>query len=681
MMNRVKAAGESVTQRELQSRATATSLSSRVCRAVCMGAALYAIFGGSITLAGWTLDVQRLTDWNNDGISMFPNTAICAVLGGIGLLLLLGQRGSSWRPIFVSALGAFVALVGGLTLLQHITDWDLGIDTLLLSRPWGQRASAAPMRMGPPASTSFLLLGVALYLAARGPVARRFASELALLIMAISLLSLIGYWFGADQLFLVARVTGIALQTSTMIAALTVGLMTAVPEYGLVAALRRDDAGGTVLRRLIVPIVVLPLVLGWLRILGQEAELYDTAFGTAIRSLIEIIVLLGLLWWTANGISKHAQAARLAEEANREADRRKDEFLATLAHELRNPLAPIGNALQLMQHAEGDPIMLQHARDTMQRQFAQMVRLVDDLLDVSRITRDKLELRKEQVELQSIIHQAVETARPLAERAGHELCVDLPPPPSWIYADPVRLSQVFNNLLNNACKFTESAGLISVSAEQQGGDALVTVKDTGIGISAENLRSIFEMFEQIDNSLERTRGGLGIGLTLVKRLVELHGGRIDASSQGLGRGSEFVVRLPAIVTRVSSAPSPSPGNSPSGARRILVTDDNRDAANSLAMLLKLGGHEVATAYDGIEAVEKAESYKPEVILLDIGLPGMNGYEVCRSIRQEPWGQGIRIVAVTGWGQEHDRRNTRDAGFDHHLVKPVTAIALSEALAS
>jgi CheY-like chemotaxis protein len=261
--------------------------------------------------------------------------------------------------------------------------------------------------------------------------------------------------------------------------------------------------------------------------------------------------------------------------------------------------------------------------------------------------------------------------------------VVLPSTPVWVDADPVRLSQVFNNLLNNACKFTESPGVVSITAEVAGGDAVVVVKDTGIGISSENLGSIFEMFEQIDKRLERTRGGLGIGLTLVRRLVELHGGAITAESEGVGRGSQFVVKLPVVQPATNVSPATSqPGKvaaAGAGARRILVTDDNRDAANSLAMLLKLGGHQVATAYDGIEAVQKAQEYKPEVILLDIGLPGMNGYEVCRSIREKPWGKDIRIVAVTGWGQEQDRRNTRDAGFDHHLVKPVTVSALSEVL--
>ncbi len=319
----------------------------------------------------------------------------------------------------------------------------------------------------------------------------------------------------------------------------------------------------------------------------------------------------------------------------------------------------------------------------MARQFGQMVRLVDDLLDVSRITRDKLELRVERVELASVIHQAVETCRSMAKGLGHELRVVLPERAIWVNADAVRLGQVFSNLLNNACKFTERGGTIVISAKRQGDEVAVSVKDTGIGILPDKLESIFEMFEQADKTLERTSSGLGIGLTLVKRLVELHGGRILASSGGPGRGSEFIVLLPLAADDANTAVA-KPKLGPSLAarpQRILVVDDNRDSAISMAKLLKLKGHEVETAYNGVEAVEKAEALRPGVMLLDLGMPGMNGYEVCQTIRQKPWGNAIRIVALTGWGQEQDRRNTREAGFDGHLVKPVDPTVLDDVLVS
>jgi signal transduction histidine kinase len=589
-----------------------------------------------------------------------------------------------------------VAVVGGLTLLQHLAGVDFGIDTLLFNRPWGQRASTAPMRMGPPASVSFVVLGVSLLLVTFGSQPRRVGSVLAMLVVSIASLSLIGYWFGADQLFGVARYSGIAWQTSTVLAALGIGLMAAIPEHGIVADLSRDDAGGTVLRRLIVPIIGIPLLLGWLRIIGQDAGLYDMAFGTAVRTLAEIVLLMGLLWWTARGISQLALAARQAERALREseqryrviaeaakdADRRKDEFLATLAHELRNPLAPIGNALEIMKHPREDRAVLEQARDTMERQFGQMVRLVDDLLDVGRITRDKLELRRQRVELTTVIHQAVETCRSLATGLRHELRTSLPKEPIWVHADPVRLAQVFSNLLNNACKFTESGGTISIVAQRQDDEASVTVSDTGIGIDSKNIENIFEMFEQVDKTLERKSGGLGIGLTLVKRLVELHGGRISARSEGPGRGSQFEVRLPVAAESKRIAPaSPKAAARSTTPRRVLVTDDNKDSARTLAMLLQLSGHEVETAFNGVQAIERAESWQPDVILLDLGMPGMNGYDVCRSIRQKPWGKSIRIVALTGWGQEQDRNNSREAGFDEHVVKPVDVANLGSILAA
>lgn len=655
--------------------------SSRACRAVSVAAGVYAIAGGIVSLTGWALNLPRLTHWINDGIAMFPNAAICAVVGGLALVgLALGLE--SRAGIFVvRALAMCMALVGVLTLLEHIADVNLGIDTLIFNKPWGQRASTAPMRMGPPASASFTLLGWAIWLATSSSQWRRFGSALALLVMSITLLSLTGYSFGADQLFGIARLTGIAFQTSTILAALSVGLMTSIPEHGFVAVLRRDDAGGAVLRRLTVAIIVVPLVLGWLRLVGQQAGFYDLAFGTAVRTVVEIILLFGLLWWTANGISKQSQGRRAAEQAARQADRRKDEFLATLAHELRNPLAAIGNAMQLLRHADHDPAVTRQAQDTLQRQFSKMVRLVDDLLDIGRITRDKLELRKARTELKPVILQAIETTRALPEGAGHDLQVALPTEPIWLDADPVRLSQVFSNLLTNACKFSDAGGTVSITAARQGDVAVVTVKDSGIGIEPDKRESIFQMFEQVDQSLERTHSGLGIGLTLVKRLVELHGGSIAAHSEGLGRGSQFVVRLPLLVEQPSPTTAPCGAcAAPSASKRILVTDDNRDAANSLAMLLKISGHQVDTAYDGAEAIRKAEANHPDVILLDLGMPGKNGYEVCRSIRQVPWGKDIRIVALTGWGQEQDRRKTRDAGFDHHLVKPVSPDALKEALA-
>jgi two-component system, chemotaxis family, CheB/CheR fusion protein len=332
----------------------------------------------------------------------------------------------------------------------------------------------------------------------------------------------------------------------------------------------------------------------------------------------------------------------------KEADLRKNEFLAMLAHELRNPLAPLLNMLEIMKRGDGNGQVIEQVRSTLERQLGQMVRLVDDLLDVNRITRGKLELRKERVELAPVIYQSVEACRPLVERAKHELHVSLPTEPVYLHADPVRLAQVFGNLLTNACKYTDPGGRIWLTAERQGSEVVVNVKDTGLGIPPDKLASIFEMFTQVDRSLERSQGGLGIGLTLVKRLVEMHRGSVEAYSEGQGLGSELVVRMPALMEKPkANTPKPTAEQAPTTAHRILIVDDNRDAATPLAVLLKITGNETQTAHDGLAAVEVATAFRPDVVLLDIGLPKLSGHDVCRRIREQSWGKNMVLVALTG----------------------------------
>jgi signal transduction histidine kinase/CheY-like chemotaxis protein len=367
----------------------------------------------------------------------------------------------------------------------------------------------------------------------------------------------------------------------------------------------------------------------------------------------------------------------------READRKKNEFLATLAHELRNPLAPLRNSLELLRRAGTNAAVIEQARGIMIRQLDHLVRLVDDLLDVTRISRGKIQLRKERVELAAVVRSALESVQPLIEARAHELTVTLPPEAIHLDADPTRLAQVVANLLNNAAKYTEKGGHIWVSAARQGDEAVVSVRDTGIGIAAEHLPRLFEMFSQAAPALERSQGGLGIGLSLVRGLVELHGGKVEARSGGIGLGSEFVVRLPIMASppRLDLVP-PVHGGAPSSSRkwRILVVDDNHDTADSKAEVLSLMGHEARTAYDGLEAVQTAADFRPDVVLLDIGLPKMNGYDAARHIRQQSWGKGMILIAVTGWGQEEDRRRALEAGFDHHLTKPVDSVAIEKLLA-
>ncbi len=385
--------------------------------------------------------------------------------------------------------------------------------------------------------------------------------------------------------------------------------------------------------------------------------------------------------WVAVIIDIHER--KLFEESLRHADRRKNEFLAMLAHELRNPLAPIRNAVHILKSKGPPDAEWVWSRDVIDRQVQQMTRLVDDLLDVSRISRNRLELRRQRVELAAVVDVALETSRPLLEASGHALTVTLPPEPIWLDADPVRLAQVFSNLLNNAAKYTAAGGHLHLAAEHPGSDVVVAVKDNGIGIAAEILPHIFEMFSQATPALDRSQGGLGIGLSLVKGLVELHGGSIVAHSDGLGEGSEFVVRLPvAVLTPVPEPAQPGEEGAPPGAAkcRLLIVDDLKDSADSLAMMLRLTGHEVQTAYDGEQAIEAAGVFRPDVVLLDIEMPKLNGYDACRRIREQPWGQTMYLVALTGWGQEEDRRRTEEAGFHHHVVKPVDPAALMKLLA-
>ncbi len=385
------------------------------------------------------------------------------------------------------------------------------------------------------------------------------------------------------------------------------------------------------------------------------------------------------------GISQDLTSQKQVEEALRAADRRKDNFLATLAHELRNPLAPIRNALELMKLAGADQKAIEEARCLMERQVRHMVRLIDDLLDVSRITRDKLELRKERIDLAAAVQAALEVTQARIDSKALELVVKLPPEPIEFDADLTRLTQIFTNLLDNAAKYSEPGGRIWLTADRQGNDLLLKVRDEGIGIAAEHLPSLFQMFSQVAPALERSQGGLGIGLALVKGLVELHGGQVEAHSQGIGKGSEFLVRLPILIESQTphrvvemNAVSIAPFKSPS--HRILVVDDMRESAGTLSQLLRLMGHEIRMAYDGQEAIEVAEHFLPELILMDIGMPRINGYDAAQLIRQHPWGRDIFLVALTGWGQEEDKQRSLEAGFDRHLTKPIDLHILSSLIA-
>jgi len=375
-------------------------------------------------------------------------------------------------------------------------------------------------------------------------------------------------------------------------------------------------------------------------------------------------------------------ALKRVQEELHEADRRKDEFLAVLAHELRNPLAPIRSSLHILRLSGRNDPTAEQVSEMMARQVNHMVRLVDDLLEVSRITRGKIDLRREPLDLTDVVRSALEISRPLIDEASHRLLIDLPREPFPLEGDAVRLAQVFANLLNNAAKYTDPGGQIRLAVRREGEEAVITVQDSGIGIPAAMLPRVFDMFTQVEHHTARNRGGLGIGLMLVKRLVEMHAGTITAHSAGLGQGSEFVVRLPlSAVRRTEGRPRKEARIGTNAAQRVLVVDDNRDAADSLGLLLKVLGNKVEVVHNGEDALAVLRSFQPTVCLLDIGMPGMDGHEVARQIRRQPGFRNVTLIALTGWGQEDDRRLSESAGFDYHLTKPADIDALQVLLGS
>jgi PAS domain S-box-containing protein len=652
--------------------------------------------------------------------------------------------------------------------------------------------------MGPPAATCLILLGASLLLFDfRTRSGRAPYQIVALLATAVPAISLLGYLYHVRQLYGVAALTGIALQTASSFLLLGMSVLLARPDAGFMRVLAGRDSGALLTRRLLPWAFFLPITITTVRVLGEQAGLYDPEFGRALLAFAFMIAFASLIWWTGRVVRRQEDTAessrteiqdRLVQSLEtmndgfiacdsgwritymnasaeiitslvrdrvlgrdfweafpdavgteverhyrramqervpvqfetfyepygrffenevlptadgglaiyrrditdrqraldvlQDADRRKNRFLATLAHELRNPLAPVRNAVQLLRLKKNPEPDAAWAHAVIDRQVDHLTRLIEDLMDVSRISYGKLELRKERVSLAEVIAAAIESSRPSIESLRHRLVVQLPDQPLSLNADSIRLAQVFMNLLTNAAKYTPPGGTITLAAAREGSDVVVRVCDTGAGLPAEQLPHLFEMFFQSGDVLKRTQGGLGIGLALVRHLVELHGGTVTATSEGKNLGSEFRVRLPLALD-----PAPEPARPPaSGARpslqgrRVLVVDDNRDATTSMVRLLEITGAETRNAYDGQQALALIAREEFEIALLDIGLPKVSGHDLAREIRKQEWGKKAVLVALTGWGQNDDRERSKEAGFDHHLVKPVSPEALLSLLA-
>ncbi len=839
----------------------------------------YALIAGVLTLIGWFGHVPPLTDWVNSGISMFANTAVAAVCAGAALIL--AARSSRWTHGLSSGLGIVVLAIGGATLFQHISGINLGIDEILIRDPWGIKAAAAPGRIGPPASTCFTVIGIALLLLRAGPRVQRAAPIMGMLVGAISMLSLIGYLFGAQPLFSLADWTGIAFQTASILFALGLALVASVPLREPAWTFSQNTAAGVLARRSLPLIIALCLALGWLRVRAQNTGLVDTAMGTAMLVLTQVILFSLLLWWCVRAVASREHKHKLAEDALRESERRatadleattrlyelggqcadskvafeqclisileagiaitradkgniqllepesetlkiamhhgfdepfleffasvgsdeaaacgtamqsferivvedvarsdiffgqpslnvlleagvhavqstplvssagkilgmisthfsaphrpsqrelrfidllarhaadfierkqaekrlteqtrlllqteqelrttaeesnrlKDEFLAIMSHELRNPLNVILGYSELL--ARSDEIaqseQLYRMVEAIKRNAVAQSKLIRDLLDLSRLRSGKLLLNKGTVSLMTVVDDAIETVRSDAEIKGLAIEVAASDDALFVEGDPLRLGQIIWNLLNNSIKFTPAGGKITVRLAKQDQDAMLSVEDTGQGIEPSFLPHAFEMFRQSHSVTTRAQSGMGIGLAVVQQLVELHDGSVEARSEGPGKGSTFTIKL-----RLKSEPkaqvAPAQDVAPTlDQLAVLVVDDSQDTTEMLCQMLKFSGATVTAVSSGEDALRILAANKFDVVLSDISLPGMDGFEFLRKLRQMPDRAHVPTLALTGFGRPEDVERTRAAGFYSHITKPFDFEALVDVL--
>jgi signal transduction histidine kinase/CheY-like chemotaxis protein len=660
----------------------------------------YMLLGGFVSFLGWVLDSPALTDWDADGIAIQPNATLAAVIAGAALVLHAAGRSRA-----AAVLGVVVLGIGTLTIFEWLTGANFGIDTpLMFDRTWGRVGVVSPGRMGPPGSVSWTMIGGALLLATRADSVRReIAVVIALVPAAISALSLIGYLYGASALFTIPTLTIIAAQTATFIFAAALALIASVPEHGPMTLLTKRNAAGVLVRRLLPVLILGPVLLGLARVFGERYGLYDTAFGSALRTIIEISLFLVLLWRTGVAIDRQtaerdsAEAERqklleLEKAARADAERQatvKDEFLATLSHELRTPLNAVLGWCQVLRRSLSDADSVRRAADVIERNGRLQAQLIADLLDMSRIVSGKMRLEVQQVDLSLLIDAAIESVRPAAEAKDLTIERTIEPPRDRVNGDAGRIQQIVWNLLSNAVKFTPRGGRVNVTLRPVGRDVEIAVADNGEGFAPEFLPSLFNRFRQADASATRSHGGLGLGLALVKQLVEMHGGSVSAMSPGLGQGATFVVRLPAAVPEteedaaVGSPPALERNASPSDLPdltgvSVLVVDDEPDALEAVRRILEDSGADVLVAGGAHEALERIRGQRFDVIVSDIAMPKRDGYELVAELRRN--GIITPAIALTAYARADDRRKAMLAGYNAHAAKPTEPAELLSRIA-
>jgi PAS domain S-box-containing protein len=772
----------------------------RFATALTVASSGYAIVASIITLLGWAIGARRLTDWNGCGISMFPIPAGCALL--CGLCLLMVQSRAAAARTAVRLVAGVVAIVGALTLLEHVSGINLRLDTLIFYRAWEISAAAAPMRMGPPASVAFVVVGLGLILTTCGRRGRGHAVRCGLATVGIAALSLAGYLYGAQEMYAIPKLTGIAMQTATVILALGIGLISSAPDCNPMWLLQEPGTAGTLARRALPVIVVISLSLGWAVVKINRSGLSDAQFATAARSIVEMSLLAGLLWWAAAMVRQHelalrrsetevrrqakqleafletaaiwlhragpdgivlwaneaelcalgysrqqyighplreffvnaaaademmarlhagqavseleadmkcrdgsikhvlidctalweegrfihtqcftrditeqkraSLALRSAKEAAEAATLAKDNFMAALSHELRTPLTPVLATLSAWETADDFPPALRSDMTMVRRNIELEARLIDDLLDLTRIVKGKLVVHPETLDLHSLVESVVRITRGDMTRAGLELSVQLEAKRSLVRADPGRMQQVFWNLLKNAAKFTPAGGAIEIRTWNRPDDRLcVAIRDSGIGISPQMLPRLFKPFEQGNEEMVKRFGGLGLGLTIAKTLLNIQGGEIIAESDGIGRGATFTITLPLTTEPLAPAQAPPPITVPASAMRfrVLLVEDHEDTARILSLLLSKVGHEIELVSSLHEAIGRLQSGEFDLLISDIGLPDGSGLDLIRHVRQRLRRQ-MPAIALTGYGMEEDVARCKTAGFDEHLTKPV-----------